>query len=108
MTLRTLLLEAVEQKLLRPLDVQFAWTVAGSDEPAVMLAAALLSRDAGEGHVCLPLTRLGQEMSSVKNPTLLQTIFEQVGSPENWREVLQASAAVSEGEAIAPIGRAHV
>lgn len=103
MTLRTLLLEAVEQKLLRPLDVQFAWTVAGSDEPAVMLAAALLSRDAGEGHVCLPLTRLGEEMSSVKNPTLLQTIFEQVGSPENWREVLQASAAVSEGEAIAPM-----
>lgn len=58
MTIRERLLEAVEQKLLRPIDAQFALTVAGNDDPAVTLAAALLSHDAGEGHVCLPLSRL--------------------------------------------------
>ncbi len=58
MTFEQLLLAAVEQRLLRPLDVQFALMVAQNDPPAVKLAAALLSRDAGEGHVCLPLSRL--------------------------------------------------
>lgn len=58
MTIQERLLEAVRQKLLRPIDAQFALTVAGYDDPAVTLAAALLSRDAGDGHVCLPLSRL--------------------------------------------------
>jgi exodeoxyribonuclease V alpha subunit len=44
-----LLLAAVEQRLLRPLDVQFALMVAQEAHPAVKLAAAILSRDAGEG-----------------------------------------------------------
>ncbi|MCS6057553.1 hypothetical protein LNO36_24160 [Klebsiella variicola subsp. variicola] len=42
MTFEQLLLAAVEQRLLRPLDVQFALMVAQNDPPAVMLAAALL------------------------------------------------------------------
>ncbi len=46
MTFEQLLLAAVEQRLLRPLDVQFALMVAQNDPPAVKLAAALLSRDA--------------------------------------------------------------
>ncbi|EHC46058.1 Exodeoxyribonuclease V alpha chain [Salmonella enterica subsp. enterica serovar Give str. S5-487] len=41
MTIQERLLEAVEQKLLRPIDAQFALTVAGNDDPAVTLAAAL-------------------------------------------------------------------
>lgn len=66
MTFEQLLLAAVEQRLLRPLDVQFALMVAQNDPPAVKLAAALLSRDAGEG-VCLPLSRLsGDEALSGK------------------------------------------
>ena len=40
MTFEQLLLAAVEQRLLRPLDVQFARMVAQNDPPAVMLAAA--------------------------------------------------------------------
>lgn len=57
MTMKDRLLEAVEQRALRPLDAQFAMMVADNDA-AVMLAAAILSKDAGEGHVCLPLSRL--------------------------------------------------
>ena len=45
MTFEQLLLAAVEQRLLRPLDVQFALMVAQNDPPAVKLAAALLSRE---------------------------------------------------------------
>lgn len=33
MTIQERLLEAVEQKLLRPIDAQFALTVAGNDDP---------------------------------------------------------------------------
>lgn len=58
MTMDELLLEAASQRLLRPLDVQFALMVAQEAHPAVKLAAAVLSRDAGEGHVCLPIARL--------------------------------------------------
>ena len=58
MTMQDLLLDAVEQRVLRQLDVQFAMMIA-ADQPAVMLAAALLSKDAGEGHVCLPLASGG-------------------------------------------------
>ena len=49
MTLGQRLLEAAELKLLRPLDVQFALMVAKDEHPAVMLAAAMLSRDTGKG-----------------------------------------------------------
>ncbi len=49
MTMDELLLEAASQRLLRPLDVQFALMVAQEAHPAVKLAAAVLSRDAGEG-----------------------------------------------------------
>lgn len=52
MSLQELLLSAVEQKFLRPLDAQFALAVAGDNEPAVALAAAILSHDEiGRAHV---------------------------------------------------------
>ncbi|VTN11373.1 Exodeoxyribonuclease V alpha chain [Raoultella terrigena] len=44
MTMDELLLEAANQRLLRPLDVQFALMVARDAHPAVRLAAAVLSR----------------------------------------------------------------
>ena len=92
MKLQKQLLEAVEHKQLRPLDVQFALTVAGDEHPAVTLAAALLSHDAGEGHVCLPLSRL--ENNEESHP-LLATCVSEIGELQNWEECLLASQAVS-------------
>lgn len=92
MKLQKQLLEAVEHKQLRPLDVQFALTVAGDEHPAVTLAAALLSHDAGEGHVCLPLSRL--ENNEASHP-LLATCVSEIGELQNWEECLLASQAVS-------------
>ena len=103
MRLRTLLQQAVALKILRPLDVQFALTVASEDEPAVMLAAAMLSFDAGEGHVCLPLSRLAPESLSARAHPLLTSRYEEVGYPVDWRKTLLASPAVSEGEAATPM-----
>lgn len=91
MTMQALLLEAVEQRTLRHLDVQFAMMVAG-EEPAVMLAAAILSKDAGEGHVCLPLSRL---VVDEKMPPALQACFALLGKAVDWQAILLGSPAVS-------------
>ncbi|ADO47183.1 exodeoxyribonuclease V subunit alpha [[Enterobacter] lignolyticus] len=104
MALAALLMEAQQLKLLRPLDVQFALTVAHNDGPAVMLAAALLSHDAGEGHVCLPLSRLRPEAwSGTKSPTLWPQLFALAGSEDERLRQLQASPAVSDGDTPAPM-----
>lgn len=104
MTFDQLLLAAVEQRLLRPLDVQFALMVAQNDPPAVKLAAALLSRDAGEGHVCLPLSRLsGDEALSGKAGEIRDRLLADAGAPEDWPALLLASSAVSCGDAPAPM-----
>lgn len=100
MTIQKRLLEAVEQKLLRPLDAQFALTVAGQDDPCVTLAVALLSRDAGEGHVCMPLSRLA--ITEESHP-LLVSWFSERDAPEDWASCLLASGAVSRGERPTPL-----
>lgn len=104
MHLQRLLLDAVAHKLLRPLDVQFAIMVAEREHPAVMLAAAILSRDAGEGHVCLPLSRLApDERLSGKARELWTQLFTSADVPEDWAALLATSAAVSTGDDPAPM-----
>ena len=100
MTLQTLLLEAADLRLLRRLDVQFAMMVAKNDEPAVMLAAALLSKDTGEGHVCLPLSRL---VADEKTPAPIQACFALLDDPIDWQGVLLRSAAVGSGQTPTPL-----
>lgn len=72
----------------------------GEHEPAVTLAAALLSRDAGEGHVCLPLARLARDADL---PPLLAACLSETGEPADWAECLLASDAVSRGERPSPM-----
>ncbi|MGL5699255.1 MAG: exodeoxyribonuclease V subunit alpha [Kluyvera sp.] len=104
MTLEQRLLEAVELKLLRPLDVQFALMVAKDEHPAVMLAAAMLSRDTGEGHVCLPLSHLRPDMQPKgRARELWQQLFNEVDAPDDWATLLLASQAVSTGERPSPL-----
>ncbi len=104
MTLEQRLLEAAELKLLRPLDVQFALMVAQNEHPAVMLAAAMLSRDTGEGHVCLPLSHLNPAMQAKgRARDIWQQLFADAGAPENWETLLLDSQAVSNGERPSPL-----
>ena len=104
MKMSELLQQAVEQKLLRALDAQFAMMIAGDEQPAVMLAAALVSHDAGEGHVCLPLSRLTPEFCFAgRQPELAEQLFAQAKAESGWCEVLLASEAVSEHEGATPL-----
>lgn len=104
MSMTELLQQAVAHRLLRPLDARFALTLIGEDVPPAMLAAALLSRDAGEGHVCLPLARLRPELCfPARHEGLAQALFARAGNPADWREALLRSAAISEDGASTPI-----
>ena len=104
MSMQTLLQDAVQHRLLRPLDAQFAMMVAQEHEPAVMLAAALVSRDAGEGHVCLPLSRLvPDETLNGQAKEAEQQLFAAAGDASGWLAQLIASPAVSDGENATPL-----
>ena len=104
MTMETWLLEAAQQKLLRPLDVQFALMVAKDDRPAVQLAAAILSRDAGEGHVCLPLAQLHEdEQATGRAQAIWQQLYALAGPMSDVESQLLASPAVSDGSAATPM-----
>ena len=104
MKMRELLIQAVERKCLRPLDAQFAMMIAGEDEPALMLAAAQLSFDAGEGHVCLPLASLTPHDSFAwRDATLAKALFDEAGVEGDWRAVLQHSPAVAKDDEPAPL-----
>ncbi|WP_312628520.1 exodeoxyribonuclease V subunit alpha [Scandinavium sp.] len=104
MNMKTLLMEAAQQKLLRPLDVQFALMVAEHDNPAVLLAAALLSRDAGEGHVCLPLSHFQpDEQAPDRAQALWQQLFALAGPVDNIESLLRVSPAVSDGTEATPL-----
>ncbi|MDF7681636.1 exodeoxyribonuclease V subunit alpha [Enterobacteriaceae bacterium ESL0689] len=101
MTLDGLLFEAVSQHMLRPLDVQFALMVARDGHPAVKLAAAILSRDTGDGHVCLPLARLCR--TGMSGEPLYQQMWQQAGGVVEWSAILLSSPAVSNGERPTPM-----
>ncbi|ORM66462.1 exodeoxyribonuclease V subunit alpha [Pantoea rodasii] len=99
-----LLQQAVELRLLRSLDVQFALLLADDTQPARLLAAACLSAEAGEGHVCLPLSQLSREgLFNGRHPDWVQAIWLAAGEPQNWHDVLANWSAVSGDEQAAPI-----
>jgi exodeoxyribonuclease V alpha subunit len=102
--LLALLEQATAEGHFRYLDVQFAQMVAAGD-PAVMLAAAILSRDTGEGHVCVPLDSLSPERSFSGPAVSLigEPLFACVGPVEDWQEKLLHSDAVSNEDDATPI-----
>ncbi len=101
-----LLDQAVRDHLLRPLDVQFSRMIAGDDDPMLQLAAAILSAEAGAGHVCLPLSYLQPEhLFGGRQAELSQTLWQVAGAPDlsRWIQVLNNSPAVSDGSLPTPL-----
>ncbi|MFS7240149.1 exodeoxyribonuclease V subunit alpha [Serratia proteamaculans] len=101
-----LLEQAQALGVLRPLDLQFARVVAGSDEPEMLLAAACLSAEAGAGHVCLMLEQLLPEnLFDGRQPELAQAAWLAAGQLDvaGWQQRLAASAAVGDGSTAMPI-----
>ncbi len=104
MSLKVILQQACRLGLLRQLDVQFALMVASDQQPALMLAAALVSRDAGEGHVCLPLEQMQpQLLFAGRHPELAAQIWQAAGEPAAWQPLLMAEAAVGDGSTATPL-----
>lgn len=104
--MENILAEAQRLRLWRPLDVQFSRMLATPAEPALMLASARLSADAGAGHVCLPLMLLTPEhLFNGSFLSLAQRAWHQAGSlsSEEWRKLLLASPAVSDGTRPTPL-----
>lgn len=90
---------------LRALDVQFARMVAGED-PAMMLAAACLSAEAGRGHVCLRLSELQPDtLFEGRFPALARGLWLAAGEPDEamWLAVLEKHPAISDGSQPTPL-----
>ncbi|WP_338557881.1 exodeoxyribonuclease V subunit alpha [Erwinia sp. E_sp_B04_7] len=98
-----LLQQGCEQRLFRSLDVQFAGMVASEEQPWLMLAAACVSAEAGEGHVCLPLVQLTeQSLFDGRHPEFARQLWQAAGEPD-WLALLQGSHAVGDGTTATPL-----
>ena len=101
-----LLRKAMEQGLLRPIDVQFSGMIAAKHERLLQLAAAVLSRETAAGHTCLPVENLQPEqLFDGRVPALAHELWQAAGMPDRARrtEELAASPAVSDGSQPAPL-----
>lgn len=98
-----LLQQASELRLFRSLDIQFARMIASEDQPALILAAACVSAEAGEGHVCLPLAQFTEQaLFDGRQPELARQLWLAAGEPE-WLDLLQNSEAVGDGSTATPL-----
>ncbi|WP_374051754.1 exodeoxyribonuclease V subunit alpha [Xenorhabdus taiwanensis] len=105
-----LLQQAVSQKLLRPLDVQFAYAMIEDENPLLLLITVLLSAESGAGHVCLPLERISPKyFFEGRQPDLAVSLWSLAGEPDQQQilAVLQTCPAVSTGESPAPMILSH-
>ncbi|MDN5680536.1 MAG: exodeoxyribonuclease V subunit alpha, partial [Ewingella sp.] len=103
MKMSAVLQQAVGQKLFRAVDAQFAMMLASDEQPGVMLSAALVSHDSGEGHVWLPLSRLSPEYCFAgRQPELAEQLFAVAGTAD-WVSTLLASPAVIDNDEPTPL-----
>jgi exodeoxyribonuclease V alpha subunit len=103
-SMTALLTQAMALRLLRPLDIQFACLLADDLQPARLLVAACLSAEAGEGHVCLPLSQLTPEgLFNGRHPELAQAIWQAAGAPQDWQALFHDWHALSDGTQATPI-----
>ena len=93
------LLGLLQTGALRPLDAHFADLLLRHAEqatPELALAAALVSRHAGGGHVCLPLARVAGQAPFDAQPWRAPTLAD-------WRDALLGSGVVGEPGASTPL-----
>ncbi|ERK12542.1 Exodeoxyribonuclease V alpha chain [Pantoea sp. AS-PWVM4] len=103
-SMTALLTQAMALRLLRPLDIQFACLLADDTQPARLLAAACLSAEAGEGHVCLPLTQLtAEQLFNGRHPELAQAMWQAAGAPQDWQTAFHDWPALSDGSQATPM-----
>ncbi|RPI78578.1 MAG: exodeoxyribonuclease V subunit alpha [Desulfobacteraceae bacterium] len=94
--LEDLIKQLNEQGLLRPIDLHFArlmQRLSGQADPRISVAAALVSKERREGHICLDLSKWdGRTFSAEKDQDVSITLPGLV----EWTSVLRASSVVGE------------
>lgn len=91
---------------LRALDRQFAalmQRLAQQPDPALALGAALLSRESGAGHVCVPLARWAGRVLDGEAPAGMLQAGSRAPEIEAWTRALRASGVVDAGAGTAPL-----
>lgn len=97
--------KAVDTALFRPLDIQLARLLAGSD-PCLALLICKLSAEAGAGHVCLSLSAFNQaSLFDGRQSELAAEIWQQAGNPQlaDFILALEQSPAVNDGSQPTPL-----
>ncbi|MFN8627548.1 MAG: exodeoxyribonuclease V subunit alpha [Candidatus Binatia bacterium] len=98
-------IESLRQaEIISPLDAHFALAmgrIAGEARPEVLLAAALVSRHVGHGHVCLDLARIAAHDGLVDDAG--ERIDVTWPSLEPWLDALRSSPAIGGGTAPTPM-----
>ncbi|PKH25043.1 exodeoxyribonuclease V subunit alpha [Enterobacterales bacterium CwR94] len=99
-----LLRQAVEVGALRAIDDQFARFIAADESPGRMLLAAMVSAEAGDGHVCLPLAHVSAErLFAGRWPELAAEIWQAAEWTDNIDSALEGWQAVSDGSQPTPL-----
>jgi len=90
-------------KLFRDIDIALARLLARlapNDPPAVTLAALLVSRAAGEGHVCIDLHQWAGHALKASNES---PPLERCPDAESWIDQLRSSAMVGDADSHCPL-----
>ncbi|OWO81058.1 exodeoxyribonuclease V subunit alpha [Photorhabdus luminescens] len=106
----SLLQQAVNLKLLRSLDLQFAHALIEDKDPVLLLIMALLSAETGTGHVCLPVNRITPEyFFDGRHREFAEQLWRVAGKPDEQSLLiaLENCAAVSDGFQPTPIVLSH-
>ncbi|VFP78974.1 RecBCD enzyme subunit RecD [Candidatus Erwinia haradaeae] len=104
MKLIELLYLGQEKNLFHCFDVQFAKVIAREENSILMLAAALLSRDVGAGHICLPLSQIHPDFFFYGlNHELAQAMWQAINMPKDVELLLYMYSAVSDGTKASPL-----
>ena len=94
-----------QQKVIRPLDYQFARLIDSlHSDPLLTLASAAVSYELGKGNVCMPATVLTRQHFFDRSPAENQPLTSLIDIPaKEWAEHLQKTPVISNGNQPAPL-----
>lgn len=106
--MKALFNQGIEFRLFTPLDVQFAYSIAGEDNPILLMVSALLSAETMSGNVCLALSDITvDKLFSGRHPELAVSFWQIMGNPdeETIYQVINCAEPVSlaTGHEISPL-----
>ncbi|QJC31828.1 exodeoxyribonuclease V subunit alpha [Enterobacteriaceae endosymbiont of Donacia tomentosa] len=91
-------------KIIRLIDLQFAYILTSKKHHVLMLVIALLSNAIGRGNICLPISKLNIKKIFKKHKEYLNfKIIKKIDNIKNWKKELLTYEIVSIGNKVTPI-----